>query len=331
MESFKFKKPVIILEKDVLEEFNSKFSEIESDTFLTNQYGSEPDEVYSLTSINVEDISTLEMIARLDRDRAMKEKGKFGGEEYDNKIDKYIEFMGWVKKNQDSSTVVAKVYCPYTHELINNIYFPSIYSMTKIGYAIHNNSYYYGGRRYVYKLKVKDVFKIKFKNDPLEYMSRRAKAMFFAYWSYDMLDTVTLNQAKDANLLKATENEGTLYYGNSNEIWGNQLYYGPKGFYVKMKSKRIYFPCPSYESLQENLVLLDRGEAPNLHSHNLPTHDERVRQAIAFGVVDASLAPKGDVDKEPIVQKIKTLVNSGDSSEKVYDEIKLIMESEKGE
>lgn len=318
MEAFQFKKAIYKIEKDVMEEFNRRFKEIESDVFLTKKYD---DKVVSLTGYKEKEGT------RVTWDRGDKYEpsmDRFSGSEYDSKVGMYQEFVHWMQKEHDKNTVLGKVYCPYTHEVIQTVGFPTAYSLLKPSYYLGSR---YGQSSSVGKIKLTDLFKYSLKNNPLNHMSKTALNLFFSYWSYDVLDKVTLKEAKDKNLLKVDAESGTLYYGYGDETWTNQLYYGPKGFFVKMKKERIYVPCPSYQTLEDDLELLDSGHSPLKSSSKLPTMDERIIQAIEFGVLDAGLTPKKENDKVIIVQRIKRWIDAIESDEDVSDAYERIKEA----
>lgn len=323
METFKFKKAIFEIDAGVLEEFNRRFKTIEKDVFITNDcYGARAKPI-SLDGYKGYE-KDLYWGSVSDYDESM---DKYIGDKYESKLTLYKEFMDWVKQNNDNHTIMGRVYCPYSKEEIMQLYFPTLYTLAKREYSLGD----FKGARVGYKVKVKDVFKVELKNAPQNHMSQKALDLFFSYWSYDVLDKVTLKDAKDSNLLKVTSEMGTLYYGYGDEVWSNQMYFAPKGFYVKMRKGRVFIPCPVYPALKEDLkVLSEQGEVTTI-PFKLPTEDERLVNAIEFGVLDSSLMPKRGTAKAQVVYQIKQIIDSLDGGEDVvnaYDRIKDIIQGD---
>lgn len=311
MESFKFKKPLISIDRNIKEEFNRLFSTIELDTFLfQTDYRSKP-EVLSFTK--KEDRPFNYSGERVEYDKAMDE---FSGPEYDEKRKIYTNFLNWIEKHVKSKTILGRVYCPYTDKVIETFSFSSAYSMKK------SKEYPFG---WYDTLKVKDVFKYNLKNAPLNHMSKEALELFFDYWSYNVEDKITLRGAKDKNLVQVNSSYGTIYYENDTESRRNQLYYGPKGFFVKMRKERIYVPTPTYPTLEANLKLMKMGRPTITNKNTLPSLDEKITQAIESGVLDKTLAPKKDHEKAEVVKKLKAIMDNEDDVQTIYDEIKAII------
>lgn len=313
MEKFTFKKTIFLIDETVKEEFNRLFKDIESDSFLIETNYRLKTTILSLTKKGDED-ELLEFLAKkVPYDKSMDE---FSGPGYDGKAQQYLELVKWIEQHVKSKSVLGRVHCPYTNKVIKEVGFSYAYNIKK------SKEYPFG---WYDTLRVQDIFKHNLKNDPLNYMSQEALNLFFAYWSYDVEDKVTLKGAKDKNLVHVEATYGTVYYGNANESRGNQLYYGPKGFFVKMRSERIYVPMPSYVSLEENLRLLKKGENPILTKQTLPSLDEKMTRAIECGVLDESLAPKKDQEKEEVVKRVKALLDSEEDAKTIYDAIKALI------
>lgn len=307
MNQFKFDKVSYEIEKDVLDEFNSRFSEIKSDVFLVEGI---KNKVVSLKRDKKDFLENCE-----EGEKYPIEKEIFATEKYENKIKKYQEFVYWVKNHHDKKTILGLVFCPYTHEVIETNFFPGPFFLSKPGFSID-----FGWKSTtLYKISPADLFKRGSNSVPLRNMSKKALDLFFSYWSYDVLNKVSLSEAKDENLLKVDSERGSLYYGNGDETWNNQLYYSQKGFFVKMKSKRIFIPCHSYKNLEEDLRVLARGGQPLSNPDRLPTTDERINNAIAFGVLDPRLAPKKDSEKQLVIKQIKKWVDDIQEDSDIID------------
>lgn len=316
MKPFEFKKPYYEIEKEALETFNSLFWDIKSDTFLIEGFKSE------IVSLKKDKEDFLEYCE--EGEKYPQSKEFFTTEEYESKMKKYQEFVNWVKQEHNKKSVLGLVYCPYSNEIIEKEFFPLPYFLSKSSLQVNS------GWQSVtlYKIKPMDLFKRGSNTIPERNVSKKALNLFFSYWSYDVLNKVSLNAAKDGNLLKVDSKSGTIYYSNGDETWTNQLYYGPKGFFVKMKNKRIPVPCPSYPNLEEDLsVLASRGQ-PLISHDRYPTIDEKIIQAISFGVLDSGLAPKKENEKKLIVQKIEKWIDGIEKEEdfiNVYEKIQKIM------
>lgn len=317
MKSFEFKKAYYEIERDVLETLNSRFGEIKSDTFLIRGFKSE---VVSLKSDKKEFLEYCE-----EGEKYPHSKDFFTTDEYESKMDKYREFVDWLKQEYHKKTILGLVYCPYSNEVIEKNYFPlpsflAKSSFSGVSFGWENET--------LYKIKPMDLFKRGSNAIPERNMSKKALNLFFSYWAYDVLNKVSLNSAKDENLLKVDSESGTIYYANGDETWTNQLYYGPKGFFVKMKKKRIPIPCPSYQNLEEDLSVLASKGQPLISPDRYPTIDEKINQAISFGVLDSSLAPKKENEKQLIIQKIEKWIDNIEKEEdfiNVYEKIQKIM------
>lgn len=296
MEAFKFKKVIFKVDTDVMEEFNERFGSIANEKFLKQKYRNE---VVSFTKLKKKKEAGEDVVYKPEMD-------KFACPDYEDKKSLFQAFVYWVDQNREKKRAIGRLYCPYTHQVIFEMPFPNLDNYLGKSHD-YSESYYYS--KSASEVKVKDVFKIKASNNPLMNMSQEALVLFFSYWSYDVTDKVSFKDAKDRNLLEVNQEYGTLYYGWGTETWSNQMYFGPKGFFVKMKSERVYIPTPSYVELEDDLAILDKGGTLVLNKHRLPSLDERIKQAIEFGVLDKSLTPKKEADKAILVQTFKRWID----------------------